>query len=389
MTATDDHGTLPAHAERLLHRLERLEGISVHGETQHMQHTDHARRARQLSDHLRAVLVLNDDCRYPSALVVVRAALEHHLMDRLIFLANRSVETVPDVKKTDVPEWDAKLLALQQGGSSDIAKWRWDNQGLHIIRRGYHGPRSKKGRGETISPYYFHVDQYDPFTGPKKHAARLARPFRNSADSEAWAAESLAEWRQYFTHGQVLTALRVNRLLPGIEAVQVDVHYAFLSGFAHPSSHGYQAVYGRDFSYGIRKFDHYASELALLYVIAIAATELDIFARMARRAPRLGLSGWSDVEAEMRAARLASEHFWFLGGGPTMFDRINTAHTPPGRSGPKWGRPRVDPATIKTERVRYYSDPLDRLAKLHASYQEISTGLVYRSPFERPDARLR
>ena len=45
MTATDDHGTLPVHAERMLQRLERLEGISVHGETRHMQHTDHARRA--------------------------------------------------------------------------------------------------------------------------------------------------------------------------------------------------------------------------------------------------------------------------------------------------------------------------------------------------------
>ena len=331
-------------------------------------------------------MTLSDACRYPSALVVVRAALEHHLMDRLIFLANRSVETVPGVKKTDMPEWDAKLQAVQ-AGDSDIATWFRDDQGLHIVRRGYHSTRSKKGRGQTISPYYFH--DFDPFTGGKKHASRLARPFWNRADREEWAAEAASEWRRHFTHEQVLLALRVNRLLPGIQAVQVEVHYAFLSGFAHPSKRGYEAVHGRNYPDRMPSFDHYASELALLYVITIAAAELDTFARMTRRAPRLGLSGWSDVEAEIRAARLASEHFWFLGGGPTMFDRIDTVHTPRGRSRPKWGKPRVDPATMKPERVRYYADPLDRLVKLHASYQEMSSRLIYRSPFERPDARNR
>ena len=387
MTATDDHGTLPAHAERMLHSLEALEAISVHGETQHMQHTDHARRARQLADHLRAVLALNDACRYPSALVVVRAALEHHLMDRLIFLANRSVETVTGVKRTDLPDWDAKLRTAQAGSKSDIARWFWDDQGLHIVRRGYHSTRSKKGRGQTISPYYFH--DFDPFTGGKKHAAHLARPFWNRADREAWAAEAAAGWRQYFTHEQVLMALRVNRLLPRIEAVQVDVHYAFLSGFAHPSKRGYEAVHGRNYPNRMPTFDHYTSELMLLYVITIASAELDIFARMTRRAPRLSLSGWSGVEAEITAARLASGHFWFLGGEPTMYDRIDTVHTPPGRSVPKWGPPRMDPAALKPDRVRYYADPLDRLVKLHAGYQEMSSRLIYRSPFERQDARNR
>jgi len=124
-------------------------------------------------------------------------------------------------------------------------------------------------------------------------------------------------------------------------------------------------------------------------VITIAAAELDAFARMARRPPRLNLRSWSAVEAEVEESRRASSYFWFLGGEPTMFDRIDTVHTPAGRIKPKWGRPRTDPATISASRVRYYADPLDRLVKLHSSCQEISTGLTYRSPFERSDARLR
>jgi hypothetical protein len=37
--------------------------------------------------------------------------------------------------------------------------------------------------------------------------------------------------------------------------------------------------------------------------------------------------------------------------------------------------------------VNYYADPLDRLIRLHHGWQEMSSGLVYRSPFQRDDGR--
>jgi hypothetical protein len=311
VTQNDDHGTLPAHAERLLARLETLEDLSVHGRTSHMQHMDHARRTRQLADHLRAVLALSDAGRYPSALVVVRTALEHHLMDRLIFLASRYVETY-SVRKPDIPKEEARLARLQAGDRPDIARWWWDDSGMNVVIRGFHSAKSKKGRGQTISPYYFRVDDFDPFTGGKKHAARLASPFWQAAHRKDWATEAAAAWRRYFTYEKVRKALDANRLLPR-QGVQVDVHYAFLSGFVHPSKRGYEEVYGRNYPDRMRSFDHYATELALLYVITIAAAEIDIFGRMARRRPRLGLSQWAEVEMEVREARFVASHFWFLG----------------------------------------------------------------------------
>jgi hypothetical protein len=99
VTQNDDHGALPVHAKRLLSRIEDLHSLSVHLDSTHMQHVDHATRARQLAGHLRGVLALSDARRYPSALALVRAALEHHLMDRLIFLATRHVETYGGIKK--------------------------------------------------------------------------------------------------------------------------------------------------------------------------------------------------------------------------------------------------------------------------------------------------
>jgi hypothetical protein len=316
----------------------------------------------------------------------VRSALEHHLMDRLILLASRHIVTYTKAKKKDAAKWETDIRALQAKGS-DISRWFWDQSGLNVVHRGLHSAKSKEGRGQTISSWYFEAERFDPFVGPKKHAGRLARPFWERRPIQQLAEEQAAAWKYLFRYDAVMKALRVNRLLLG-HAIQVDVHYAFLSGFAHPSKRGYEALYGRNTPDRMGMFDHYASELLLLYMIVLAAAEIEIYGRMARRAPRLTLQDWDTVMAEVRGAQAAASYFWFLSGGPEMFDRIDTVHTPPGPR-LKWGRPKVNPAAITPTRVRYYRDPLQRLVKLHQSCQEMSTGLVYRSPFERNDARFR
>jgi len=386
VTQNDDHGTLPTHADQLLMRLDTLNRHGVLGRAEHMQHMDYRKRASQLADHLRAALVLSGAGHYASALVVVRAALEHHLMDRLILLSRSYVETYGGIKKEGVEAEYARLAKLQATSRPDFARWWWDDSGMNVVIRGLHSDKSKKGRGTIISPYYFRIDDFDPFVGPKKHVAKLAAPFWERAHREDWANESAAAWRRYFMYDKIRKALDVNRLLPGM-GVHIDVHYGFLSGFAHPSKRGYEAIYGRNCPDRMGSFDHYASELIFLYAITIAAAEVEIYGRMTRRPPRLGLAGWEDVEADVREARLASSYFWFLGDGPTMLDRIDTVHTPPGRTKPRWGRPPTDPATLPPARVRYYADPLKRLVSLHHGFQEISTGLYFQSPFERQDGR--
>ena len=388
MTSSDDHGTLPAHAERMLSRLETIEALTLPGDVGHMQHMDHAKRAGQLAHHLRAVLRMSESHHYASALVVVRAALEHHLMDRLIFLANRYIVVITGAKRVGPTDWDAKLAAARAGDRPDLERWFWDWSGLNVVYRGLHSSRSKKGRGQTISSYYFEVDRYDPFVGPKQHAGRLAAPFWQRKHVQERADESASAWRYLFRHDSVMKALRVNRLLVA-KHIQVAVHYGFLSGFAHPSKRGYEAIFGGNTPDTMGSFDHYASELLLLYVVVIAAAEIEIYGRMARRDPPIVLRDWDNALAEVRGAQLASSYFWFLSGEPEMFDRIDTVHTPPGNWKPKWGPPRFDPTAIKPVRVRYYRNPLGRLVKLHQSYHEMSTGLVYRSPFEREDARFR
>lgn len=93
------------------------------------------------------------------------------------------------------------------------------------------------------------------------------------------------------------------------------------------------------------------------------------------------------VSYQVTAARAASAYFRFLGGAPTDFDRIEEVHTRMGRFKEPWARPQADPSAIKDSAVRYYANPLERLVKMHQSYQEIVSGLVYRSPFETPSPR--
>lgn len=83
-------------------------------------------------------------------------------------------------------------------------------------------------------------------------------------------------WERYFVHGRVMKAIEVNSLLRGRQRMQVDIHYGFLSGYAHPSKRGYEAIYGQNHPDRLGAFDHYGSEIALLYVVTIAAAELEI-----------------------------------------------------------------------------------------------------------------
>lgn len=395
MTLHDDHGELPGHAEVLLRRLERIRDLSVRSKHIHAQHIHFAERCRVLGDHLRGVLTLSTDHHYAAALGLTRTALEHHLMDRLLFLANRWIQET-NIKTRAVPAEEARLAALKAGPRPDLVRWWYDPPPvgtMKILIRGIFREGSL-GRGLTVSPYYFWIDQFDPFTVTKKVSSRVATGFGDRDMEVRRAAESKRERLRYFTFDKLQRNLDANSLLQPRLGVQVDVHHAFLSAFVHGAHHAYSLLHGSNSPSRLGYFDHYASELALLYVIAIAAAEIETYGRMAKRPPRLGLLQWQVVEAEIAAARAATSYFWFLSGEPTMYDRIHELHTRiprPSTSGnfAVPARALVNPASLNPSRVRYYTNPFRRLVKLHETSQELVSGHFFQSPFPRPDARLR
>jgi len=381
VTLQDDHGALPGHAEVLLRRLDTLDGLSApETATLYYQHTQYAERCRVLGDHLRGILDLSARYWYAAALAGTRTALEHHLIDRLLFLADRWVAEIP-VKAENVQTEEARLAALKAGMRLDFVSWRYRKvQGIIDLVIRHSAP---------VSPYYFWVYQYNPFRVKKKVASRVAMGFRDPDVEQKSAKKSRDEWDRRFTIGSLQKNLEANRLLRGRVGVQVDVHYAFLSAFVHSVQQAYDRVHHRNTPIGT--FDHYASELVLLYVVALAAAELEIFGRMAKRDPRLQLLEWATVQAEITAAREASSYFWFLSGEPHMYDRIQQVHSrkPILVGGLPSKRLRVNPASLSPSRVRYYTDPLERIINMHRSSREMFSGQMFQSPFERPNAWLR
>ena len=197
MTAHDDHGTLPSHAAPLLNRLEQLRARFAPAETSHMQHMEYAQRTAILADMLQGAWAAAVDTRYAAALVVTRTALEHHMLDRLLFLANRWVQSW-GVKAADKAAEEKRLSELKAGPRPDIVRW-WHEQrtgDMNVVIRGLF-PEGSRARGATLSPYYFRVDQYDPFTIGRRLAGKLARGFADADVEERWAKESQREWYEH------------------------------------------------------------------------------------------------------------------------------------------------------------------------------------------------
>ena len=386
MTIRDDHGDLAQHAAELVEHLESVQARFIGSRVSHQQHNDFAERSRLPADHLRASLLLAERAHYASGFTTIRTALEHHLVDRLLFLANRYLQTYP-VKKADIPTEMARLAALKAGPRPDLARWQVVNGKMNVVVRGLYMSGSL-GRGQTLSPYFFVVDEYDPFTGRPRDVGRLAGAFRPIGMRRKWAEQSRAVWESLFVYAKVRRNLLLNRLITNGVGLQLDVHYAFLSAFAHGMNRAYELVYGRNQPSSIGRRDHYASELLLLYVVAIAAAELEAFARMATRTPRLRLA-WDPVATDVAAARSATSYFWFLHGEPQLIDRINEVQTRSARRRAPWRIAPLDPMSLSAARIRYYTNPLTRLVQLHRGFHEMTTGLGFEPLFPRDDARWR
>jgi hypothetical protein len=91
-----EHPTLTRHVEDVLDGLATwsAEVRAAPGGSVWLHHTEFAERTEHLAGHLAAVLDLAESGRFASAMSVARTALEHHVIDRLLLLADSYVEVV-------------------------------------------------------------------------------------------------------------------------------------------------------------------------------------------------------------------------------------------------------------------------------------------------------
>lgn len=388
-----EHAGLIQHAERLLGHMASVKSRLQFGEAHISWHSDWADSVLWLHGRLRLVRLAIDQNEYPSAFALTRTALEHHLFDRLFFLADRAALVQRLEPADDQVAYVRQLDQLKADPASDLEDWHRlpGKRRYELIRT---SPAFENAPTQRMSYLNLLLKEFDPFHGKTRHQERLTRRFTAITEMEQYAKQN-EEFRQdYFTSDRLRRNLEVADLATEHERMQIDVHLDFLSAFVHGSPASYDAIYaGRKRPAGFPPYDHYCSELALLYVIRIAGEELFHFERALSRPPVTPIRDWTTTARDIELADRVSAHFWFLGrSGPHHYDRVRSVEDAmfeaAGEPANILKVPRIDPASLELEHI-HYEDPLKRIVDMHSSYQEMTTGTWYQSPWPRDDAALR
>jgi hypothetical protein len=194
-------------------------------------------------------------------------------------------------------------------------------------------------------------------------------------------------YKYFLTFGRILENLRLNGILNKKTSTRVLVHYNFLSEFSHCTSESVSLITQRRLhqitSGGLDNvYDHYLSELALLYVCHLLSMHLE-HAIYYLRWRSIKLKNEKRIYRPL-CQRVESDfgYFWFILNKPHQYDRYSHANRKCDYKKKIFYRPE----DIRMADVRYYDNPLRRLKGLHQSQRELMTGNVYVSPFPRDDA---
>lgn len=387
VTADDEHADLESAWVRLHEVMDGLPQLLEWDDVQYMDVTDMADRVRSLAAHLDSAVELAGRFRYDSAFVLLRTGLEHTVVDWLVFLGQTLVQHYSGVDEEKWEEWQA-ARAAGADWTTTIRDWTRTRKGdVRVVREGLYSEPDEDGNRRQISIYYFLLEQYRPTLGPP------------SAQGDDWAisrdelrrmaSEDQALWRVYLTWPSMITNLQENQLDDDVDAGRLTAHYRFLSGYAHPVVDQRRNTYGRNALLGWPKYDHYSSELVLLYAITLGALELRNFIGALEQRPVPRLANADMVEQVLEVAQSVTSYFWFLGANPHAYDTWK-AHNEAAFRVQRAGGTTGLPAEPVPDEVPYPADPLRRLVAMHGSAHELMTGLVYASPWPRDDdARFR
>ena len=346
-----------------------------------IHHNELIDSASDLAEHLDAALDALERRRYAPAFAAIRTCIEHHVLDRLLLLADRYRQRIVRVSDEEFERWTAERGAGAQWATNVEALERV-GQGAAVVRRG-HDVRDADGTiVEQLSPYWPVVGRHQPTLGPPSVQEQFFNGIGDLKDHETWARENRDLYRDFLRWESMVENLVLNGLIRDGERIRLDVHYRFLSTFAHPTKYGYDLLKrNRGATSSFRPGEHVLSELALLYVVAISRLELEAFVAFVNRRPNLlGLSDPTTMSMTIERLKSGSAHLWFLGDEPAAYDFFAEANK---RAWKGWekGTPiagdRQRPASVPADEVGYYSDPLDRLNQLHFGGNEMTTGFSH------------
>jgi hypothetical protein len=197
-----------------------------------------------------------------------------------------------------------------------------------------------------------------------------------------------ALYKYFLTFDRILENLRLNGILDKKTTTRVLVHYNFLSNFSHSTSDSLSVLRERKF-YQLSPdgldivYNHYLSELALLYVCHLLSMHLQHAIYYLRwRAIKLK----NEIKIYWSLCKKVEDefgYFWFIFNKPHQYDRYSHANRKCNYKKKIFYRPE----DIRLGDVRYYDNPLYRLKQLHQTQRELlAGGNIFVSPFPRDDA---
>jgi len=334
---------------------------------------------------------------YREAYNTIRMVLEGYLLLRLIYTCDKyptwyKVKRVKGDKSLD--DAKAKFITRAREAMPDLVDIEDEGKEIVVaIRRGIHIVDNQRNDTGGIFPYYYGAWwQYRP----EEH--HLKKPEVQKELLPEWAVfrnrrAELSDmphsdfYQRLFTFRSMLRNLRWNGVLSFKTAARVIVHYNFLSGFTHSTKDAItrsQAWHSLATANADVAYNHYKSELALLYVCHLLAMHLELSLYYFRRWRPLRVKNVLKLYRPLcRKVNEDFGYFWFIFNRPHEFDKFEHAN----RKCNYKKRIFYRPEQIRSVDVGYYDDPLNRLRKMHQSVSELTTGNVFTSPFPREDAQ--
>ena len=200
--------------------------------------------------------------------------MEHELTDRLLLLAERyydDIETLTSQEFADVE--------VRAAGLPDIISVERRGNGARLIRKGHDVTNDDGEVVEQLSPYWRVFQHHNATIGPPGIQENFATGVIDIAHLVDHAQRNATLYSRYLKWEAILRNLVLNELIASEHGLQLEVHYRWLSAFAHPTQTGYEIIEREcgHSSWGARHRSHLLSELVVLYAATFVADELHSF----------------------------------------------------------------------------------------------------------------
>jgi len=399
-----EHKHLISSIDELIEALKRLRSDVQWGDSQWMQDIEILDFIRIQTLSLQNAEKNTIEGYYRDAYHLIRMVFEAYFVLRLISTCEKYPFRI-EIKRTrgDSSLEDAKNRTVEKAkkhfGSRLITTYMEDKNTLLCVLRGIRVVDDKGNDTGVVVPFYYHA--WHDFRPVEYHLKRETLqdklPTLRFLTGE-WASATKkvkgeltknygALYKYFLTFDKILENLRLNGVLNQKTTTRVLVHYNFLSNFTHSTSDSISIVRERKFHQLSPRgldilYDHYLSELALLYVCHLLSMHLE---QAIRYLKWRGIKLKNEIRLYRSLCKKANDdfgYFWFIFNKPHQYDIYSHANHKCNYRKRLFYRPE----DVRLGDVRYYDNPLYRLKQLHQSQRELTTGNVFDNPFPRKDA---